>query len=405
MKKIFFVVGLLIITYATLNAQKEVSVVQKSNNIVNNPMIVVDGIQSSTAKMEDFNPNQIEAVNVLKGTAATTKYGTKGANGVVEITTKKKEKTEKSKGTKNKYETITDTTVVENQDTLITKKEKLSILIDGDKIIINGKPATKDDPRLQMMGKHKMMQFEKGKTNQKNLFVDDITEETESDDFLDKLNVPAPPTNKAFLGVLTEEHEKGAKINMISEGSPAEKAGLQKEDIIRKVNEKNIDGPKSLYEAIGAYKPEEKVTISYIRTGKEQKVTISLAKNKAILEPKSFSFSFPNGQMPYKFQMPNLDALNEGFNKKPKLGISVEDIESGEGVKIKNITNGSIAEKAGFNINDIIIQLADNKVSTVNDLKWNYLQEGQVLNFTILRNGEKMKIEVKIPKKLRSADL
>jgi hypothetical protein len=30
---------------------------------------------------------------------------------------------------------------------------------------------------------------------------------------------------------------------------------------------------------------------------------------------------------------------------------------------------------------------------------------GQVLKFTIQRNGEKKKIEVKIPKKLKSADL
>ncbi|MEN9382216.1 MAG: hypothetical protein RI940_1097, partial [Bacteroidota bacterium] len=90
---------------------------------------------------------------------------------------------------------------------------------------------------------------------------------------------------------------------------------------------------------------------------------------------------------------------------KPKLGISVEDIEASEGVKIKSVTTGSPAEKAGLKTNDVIIQFDENKVTDVNDLKWNYLQEGQVLKFTIQRNGEKKKIEVKIPKKLKSADL
>jgi serine protease Do len=103
--------------------------------------------------------------------------------------------------------------------------------------------------------------------------------------------------------------------------------------------------------------------------------------------------------------MPELDALNARINKRPKLGISIEDTESGEGVKIKNVTTGSPAEKAGLKSNDIITEFDENKVTDVNDLKWNYLQEGQVLKFTVLRNGEKKKIEVKIPKKLKSADL
>ena len=230
---------------------------------------------------------------------------------------------------------------------------------------------------------------------------------------------PTPQANKAFLGVISEENEKGAKINTVSEGSPAEKAGLKKEDIISKVNEKKIDGPKSLYDAIGAFKPEEKVTITFIRDGKEQKTNTTLAKNKTLNTPKTFSFSYPNGQMPnnlgrgfrispdqnFNFEMPELDALNARINKKPKLGISVEDLESGEGVKIKNVIVGSPAEKAGLKSNDIITEFDENKVTDVNDLKWNYLQEGQVLKFTVLRNGEKKKIEVKIPKKLKSADL
>jgi serine protease Do len=185
------------------------------------------------------------------------------------------------------------------------------------------------------------------------------------------------------------------------------------------VNDKKIDGPKALYDAVGAFKPEDKVTITYIREGKEQKTTTTLAKNKTLSAPKAFSFSFPNGQMPnnlgrgfrmspdqnFNFEMPELDALNARINKKPKLGISVEDTESGEGVKIKNVVSGSPAEKAGLKTNDIIIEFDENKVTDVNDLKWNYLQEGQVLKFTVLRNGEKKKMEVKIPKKLKSADL
>jgi S1-C subfamily serine protease len=47
----------------------------------------------------------------------------------------------------------------------------------------------------------------------------------------------------------------------------------------------------------------------------------------------------------------------------------------------------------------------DKVVKEVADLKWEYLKEGQNLKFTILRNGEQKSIEVKIPKKLKTADL
>ncbi len=41
-------------------------------------------------KLKDLDPNNIESVNVLKGTSATLKYGKDGENGVIEIKTKDK---------------------------------------------------------------------------------------------------------------------------------------------------------------------------------------------------------------------------------------------------------------------------------------------------------------------------
>jgi serine protease Do len=412
MKKIILGLGILALISSTVNAQKEVIVINKTTKSSNdNPLIVVDGKIETAAKMDDFDPNNIQSINVLKGESATKKYGKKGEKGVVEITLKNKLAPETND---TNYKTVIDTNI------------NLSIVVDGDKITINGKPADKNDPRLKLTGKSKMIKVEKGNKSPDKVIIQEFSEgsnhnegdDLSSDDMIDMVS-PTPQANKAFLGVISEENEKGAKINTVSEGSPAEKAGLKKEDIISKVNEKKIDGPKSLYDAIGAFKPEEKVTITFIRDGKEQKTNTTLAKNKTLNTPKTFSFSYPNGQMPnnlgrgfrispdqnFNFEMPELDALNARINKKPKLGISVEDLESGEGVKIKNVIVGSPAEKAGLKSNDIITEFDENKVTDVNDLKWNYLQEGQVLKFTVLRNGEKKKIEVKIPKKLKSADL
>ena len=53
------------------------------------PLIVIDGVITSEINLNDLNPTNIQSMNVLKGEGAKVKYGEKGANGVVEITTKK----------------------------------------------------------------------------------------------------------------------------------------------------------------------------------------------------------------------------------------------------------------------------------------------------------------------------
>jgi TonB-linked SusC/RagA family outer membrane protein len=55
----------------------------------NDPLYVIDGIPMTAGSMADVNPNDIESMEVLKDASATAIYGSRGANGVVLITTKK----------------------------------------------------------------------------------------------------------------------------------------------------------------------------------------------------------------------------------------------------------------------------------------------------------------------------
>ncbi|WP_158640538.1 TonB-dependent receptor [Anseongella ginsenosidimutans] len=54
----------------------------------NDPLVVVDGIEQS---LQDLNPNDIASVTVLKDAASTAIYGSRAANGVVLVTTKRAE--------------------------------------------------------------------------------------------------------------------------------------------------------------------------------------------------------------------------------------------------------------------------------------------------------------------------
>ncbi|MFC3196813.1 TonB-dependent receptor plug domain-containing protein [Parapedobacter deserti] len=59
------------------------------------PLYLIDGQEASTEDLKKLSPDDISAVNVWKEESGIEKYGEKGANGVVEITTKKSQKNKK----------------------------------------------------------------------------------------------------------------------------------------------------------------------------------------------------------------------------------------------------------------------------------------------------------------------
>jgi TonB-dependent SusC/RagA subfamily outer membrane receptor len=61
---------------------------RRSFSAGNEPLYVVDGIPLAGG-INDINPQDIESMEVLKDASATAIYGSRGANGVVIITTKR----------------------------------------------------------------------------------------------------------------------------------------------------------------------------------------------------------------------------------------------------------------------------------------------------------------------------
>lgn len=63
-----------------------------SNKVSSNlPLFIMDGFEVSLERFNDLDENQVESITLLKDASATALYGTRGANGVVVITTKKPE--------------------------------------------------------------------------------------------------------------------------------------------------------------------------------------------------------------------------------------------------------------------------------------------------------------------------
>jgi len=214
--------------------------------------------------------------------------------------------------------------------------------------------------------------------------------------------------NAAFLGVSSRKAEKGgATVLEVTKGSPAEKAGIKKGDIIIKVNDTKIENPDNLYETIHNYKPGDKVKVVFTRDGKEQTVTAILEKTdykskEYFNNPDEFNYN-------YKFRMPpmpDMDMMPWGM-RQPKLGIKAQDTEDGVGVNVLEVQDSTAAAKAGLKKGDIILQFNGTDVNSTNELLEQMQDSRQktMVKVKIKRNGVTQDIDVKFIRKLRTAEL
>lgn len=58
-------------------------------NNPNTPLVIMDGFEISLQKLMDYNDEEIESINILKDAAATAIYGSRGANGVIVVVSKR----------------------------------------------------------------------------------------------------------------------------------------------------------------------------------------------------------------------------------------------------------------------------------------------------------------------------
>ncbi|WP_210489789.1 TonB-dependent receptor plug domain-containing protein [Rufibacter aurantiacus] len=74
--------------------QGRVAGLQVTNGMVSmrgggQPLFLIDGTQTDASFVQSLNPNQVEAIEILKPGASSAMYGSRGGNGVIAITTKK----------------------------------------------------------------------------------------------------------------------------------------------------------------------------------------------------------------------------------------------------------------------------------------------------------------------------
>ena len=101
------------------------------------------------------------------------------------------------------------------------------------------------------------------------------------------------------------------------------------------------------------------------------------------------------------------ETFNFTLNDGPKLGIGIEDVSEGAGAKVLEVTEGSAAAKAGIVKNDLITAFdgaAINDVAALQE-KAAQLKAGDAITIKLTREGKTKEVNVKIPKKLKKANI
>lgn len=144
---------------------------------------------------------------------------------------------------------------------------------------------------------------------------------------------------------------EGIHVEEVIEKGAAAQAGIEKDDIITKVDGKKVKKMSELQEALATKRPGDKVTLTFMRGKKtmEKEVTLRNAQG--------------NTKVVQKAELDILGATFRPINEKEK-----EELEIGYGLKVTKVDNGAMKD-AGVPAGFIIISANDTKVANEDDLQ------------------------------------
>jgi PDZ domain-containing secreted protein len=236
-----------------------------------------------------------------------------------------------------------------------------------------------------------------------------------------------------FLGVYAENisrenmsryhvnQVRGVGVTQITKDSPAEKAGLRKDDVILRIDGENVSSVRKLNRLVSEMAPDQSIRITVSRGGSEQEVTATIGKrtNQSFAgdffpggtnlwkwdrnNAKPFTFEVPSGESRNLFEDDNDMAIILGNSR--RIGVSTMElskqladyfgITGGKGVLVSSVVADGPAAKAGIRAGDVITAIDGEAVDSPGDIirAINRKKEGDV-TLTITRNKSQQTIHV-----------
>ncbi|MBE9536230.1 MAG: DegQ family serine endoprotease [Proteobacteria bacterium] len=190
------------------------------------------------------------------------------------------------------------------------------------------------------------------------------------------LGVVIQPITKGLAEAFGLDSEDGALVADVVDGSPADKAGIKKGDVITHFDGKKISKMRDLPSVVASTPVGSKVRVGVVRGGKEKKLSAKIEKLKE-----------------------DEVSAEEAGSAEDLLGISVQevtpelarrlDLEVTRGVLVTNIERGSAADEGGLRRGDIIMEINTRRIDDMTGYRRAIkgIDKGDTALFLILRGG------------------
>jgi len=215
--------------------------------------------------------------------------------------------------------------------------------------------------------------------------------------------------------------ERGVVLGKIMDDSPASKAGLRENDVVTEINGQRVEGTAQFRRMIREIPAGRATQLTVWRDGRSQSITATLGKadeghhNNFYAAPGAFAFRMP--ELPEVAPLPEInfdgDALGDvlGLLARPRLGIDAEDLSGqlgaffgapeGEGILVRDVGSGSVAEKAGLKAGDVIISVNGERIRSTGDLRSKLAahdgDKATSVKLGVLRNKSEISVTAELP--------
>lgn len=190
----------------------------------------------------------------------------------------------------------------------------------------------------------------------------------------------------AALGLSSSE---GVLVGDVAQGSPAERAGVRRGDVILQLNDKPVDSSAKLRNLVAMLGPNATVKLQIVRDKKPMTVSVQLTPLPAELLAKRSQEDVPPKSLSGLSLAPLNAATRRAFGIPPTLNV---------GVVVTKVAPGTPAHDAGLRPGDVVVEINRQPVGSVEQAMMLYqraqgrvllwVQRGNARTFLVLPKAE-----------------
>lgn len=194
---------------------------------------------------------------------------------------------------------------------------------------------------------------------------------------------------------------KGVLVNDVIDKSPAEKAGLERGDVVVEFNDDRVVDADQFTKLVRGTKPDDVVNVTVIRDGDKNVIEVKMGKRKQS-DIYKLTVKKPKGKKG------EISLFRFGESAHGRIGATLWDLneqlgeyfglEDGEGALIAELDEDGPAYEAGLRAGDVIVEMDGEKIEDKEDVSdvLAHSEEGDKVRIEVVRKGSSQTFTVEV---------